>query len=84
VTVPSGERPAVVVSSGVLAVAIPEASGCVPSRRATDGDAPMADGQAPTALSNRTSGGGGGFLGRASGSGGDGFLRHASGGVPGG
>jgi hypothetical protein len=67
VAVPSGERAAVAVSSGVRAVAIPGASGCGAPRRATGDDAPMADGQAPTALLNRTSGDGGGFLGRASG-----------------
>jgi hypothetical protein len=66
VAVPSGERAAVAVSSGVRAAAIPGASGCGTPRRATDGDAPMADGQAPTALLNRTSGGDGYFLERAS------------------
>jgi hypothetical protein len=55
------------VSSDVRATAIPGASGCGAPRRATGGDAHMADGQAPTALLNRTSGGDGGFLERASG-----------------
>jgi hypothetical protein len=66
VAVPSGERAAVAVSSGVRAAAIPGASGCGAPRRATDDDAPMADWQAPTALLSRTSGNSGGFLGRAS------------------
>jgi hypothetical protein len=67
VVVSSGERATAAVSSDVQATAIPGASGCGAPRRATGGDAPMADGQAPTALPNWTSGGGGGFLGRASG-----------------
>jgi hypothetical protein len=67
VVVPLGERAAVAVSSGVQAATIPGASGCGAPRRATSDDAPMADGQAPTALLNRTSSDGGGFLGRASG-----------------
>jgi hypothetical protein len=45
----------------------PGASGCGAQRRATGGDAPMADGQAPTALLNQTNDDSGGFLGRASG-----------------
>jgi hypothetical protein len=48
----------VAVSLGVRAAAIPGASGSGVPRRATDGDAPMAGGQAPTALLNRMSGGG--------------------------
>jgi hypothetical protein len=63
----TGRAAAAAVSSGVRAAAIPGASGCGVPRRTTGGDAPMADGQAPTALPNRTSGDGGGFLGRASG-----------------
>jgi hypothetical protein len=66
VAVPSGKWAASAVSSGVRTTAIPGASGCGAPRWATDGDAPMADEQAPTALPNQTSGGGG-FLGRASG-----------------
>jgi hypothetical protein len=46
------------VSSGMRAAAILWASGCGAPRRSTDGDAPMAGGQAPTALPNQTSGGG--------------------------
>jgi hypothetical protein len=67
VAVPLGERAAVAVSSGVRAATVPGASGCGTPRRATSDDAPMANGQAPTAPLNRTSGDGGGFLGRASG-----------------
>jgi hypothetical protein len=65
--IPSGERAATAVFSGVRAVAIPGASGCGAPRRATGGDAPREDGEAPTVLPNWTSGGGGGFLGHASG-----------------
>jgi hypothetical protein len=54
------------------AAMIQGASRCGVPRWAIDGDAPMANGQAPTALPNRTSGSGGSF------------LRHASGGDPGG
>jgi hypothetical protein len=46
------------VSLGMRAAAIPGASGCGAPRRATGSDAPMAGGQAPMALPNRTSGGG--------------------------
>jgi hypothetical protein len=46
------------VSSGVRVAATPGASGGGAPRRATDDDTPMAGGQAPMALPNRTSGGG--------------------------
>jgi hypothetical protein len=55
VAVPSGEQAATAVSLGVRAAATPGASGGGAPRRATDGDAPMAGGQAPMALPNRTS-----------------------------
>jgi hypothetical protein len=67
VVVPTGERAAAAVSLGVRATAILGASGCVAPRRATGSDASMADRQAPMTLSNQTSDGNGGFLGRASG-----------------
>ncbi|XP_020399789.1 uncharacterized protein [Zea mays] len=46
------------VSSGVRATTLPRASSGGALRRATGGDAPIAGGQASTALPNRTSGGG--------------------------
>jgi hypothetical protein len=52
VAVPSGERAAAAVSSGMQATVIPGASGGGAPRRATNGDAPMASGQAPTTLLN--------------------------------
>jgi hypothetical protein len=64
--VPSSERATAAVSSGVRAAVIPRVSGCGALRRATDDVDPMADRQEPTVLPNRTSGGGGGFLGCAS------------------
>jgi hypothetical protein len=51
-------RAAAAVISGVRAAVILGASGFGAPRRATDGDAPMAGGQASTVLPNRTSGGG--------------------------
>jgi hypothetical protein len=57
VKVPSGGR-AVAVSSDERAATIPRASGGGAPRRATGSDAPMAGGQAPTALPNQMSGGG--------------------------
>jgi hypothetical protein len=58
VMVPSSERTTMAVSSDVRAMAIPGASGCGAPKRATGGDALMADEQATTTLPNRTSGGG--------------------------